>query len=373
MIYSKFQPIAQPFLKVKDFLGKETSRIQKAFSPSHFTLKSPFSDRESVAQAVTAVALFAIGAIASAANLILGEFNLLQAVFVMVSCSCYAICLLAMSLLKEKVTVSISAPEPPLIGIAEPLEDEGLGSFQDLPSEMTQEIFNKLSTRDLVAMQGVCRTFYHLSKEQIILEKRKQLAKMIGFTAEIPDDQIDRYCAAAQNVKIYHQPRLIEALGGILAVEQLPCLKLPRTQVDQLSRQPWDQVLTQDHILFKSMSAPVMRGFDSLGRPFIIIKYRYNELDSPLPKTRILVLFQTQNIREWGTVASYRDPDYSGVSISKETSASLRLSERTSASLCLLGRISRLIKGEPVGRLIPFARSLGFTIEGNRHFRTLPD
>ncbi|MDF2550390.1 MAG: hypothetical protein K0S07_1457 [Chlamydiales bacterium] len=347
MIYSNFQSMSQPFLKVKDFLGREASHIQKAFSPSDFTLKNPFSDRESAIRAVAAVALVAIGAIFIAADVALGIFCLPVAALFMVPISCAAIYLLATSILSEKATASsFSTPEVPVTEIRDPLEDEELvdeerlDSFQGVPPEMAQKIFNNLSLRDLAAIQGVCRSFYHLAKEQVILEKRKQLEEIIGSTAEIPDDQVDRYCAAAQNVKIYH-PGLIKALGGLLEVERLPCLRLPRTQLHQSAELSLYFTLSNNHILFKSMNAPVMRGFDSLGRPFIAIKYRYNELDSPLPKTRVLVLFQTENIKEWEAVASYQDPDYSQESISEETPA----------SLCLLDRISRLVKREPVGRL----------------------
>ena len=156
-------------------------------------------------------------------------------------------------------------------------------------------------------------------------------------------DKIDRYLKAADRVGIAFAG-LIEALGGLLAVDAFPILDF------------YEEMQKNQGIAPHQMSAPLMRGHDRSGRPFIALKYRDGT------SAQVAILFQeyreSPNFwsfagkylplfgQEYGINRSWGNSSWNGkYAVSDIAFANaLRFKEA-------LDRISRLVQQQPVGRI----------------------
>ena len=155
-----------------------------------------------------------------------------------------------------------------------------------------------------------------------------------------------------KSAKLDKFPELIKALGGKHAALRLPVLDLGQ----RMGHTGYLDFLTP-----KDLSAPIMRGIDSLGRPFIAICYRTRE------RVSVECLFQryTDDPKTW-TAGHHRD--YSGHEIDMRAS---RIRSGTPLCAFQMDRLRRLVRSEPVAHHQMLGISLSFSDLSHDHAKKL--
>lgn len=123
----------------------------------------------------------------------------------------------------------------------------GNSNFSKLNNDILNEIFSALNPKDLARSRELSKDFNELILK---LGKYKEDTKTRDMKNNIPGFQ-------------FIPEAVIDAVGGLEALSKLPVLDLP----------PITPLPTHlDFIKPEEMTAPIMRGIDSAGRPFIALK-----------------------------------------------------------------------------------------------------